>query len=114
MWERISTGSRNAGCQRKAWDGHLAARRERPIPVNGAYIPDTGTTLVTGFGVQWAKIGGSFMPLSPGVRIGPYEILVALGAGGMGEVYNARDAKLDREVTMVGGNVPLEIPEQQK
>jgi len=32
----------------------------------------------------------------------------------MGEVYNARDAKLDREVTMVGGNVPLEIPEQQK
>src|SRR5262245_36305553 len=36
--------------------------------------------------------------LSSGARLGPYEIVAALGAGGMGEVYRAKDAKLDREV----------------
>ena len=40
------------------------------------------------------------MPLSPGDRLGPYQILAPLGAGGMGEVYRARDAKLDRDVAI--------------
>jgi serine/threonine protein kinase len=40
------------------------------------------------------------MPLSPGARLGPYEILDALGAGGMGEVYRARDARLERTVAI--------------
>jgi Tol biopolymer transport system component len=40
------------------------------------------------------------MPLSPGTRIGHYEIVAALGAGGMGEVYRARDAKLQRDVAI--------------
>ena len=40
------------------------------------------------------------MPLAPGSRLGPYEIVGALGAGGMGEVYRARDPRLGREVAI--------------
>ncbi len=40
------------------------------------------------------------MQLSSGTRLGPYEILGPLGAGGMGEVYRAKDTKLDREVAV--------------
>jgi eukaryotic-like serine/threonine-protein kinase len=40
------------------------------------------------------------MPLSAGDKLGPYEILAPIGAGGMGEVYRARDTKLEREVAI--------------
>src|ERR671911_3148848 len=40
------------------------------------------------------------MPLSPGSRLGPYEITSAIGAGGMGEVYRARDTRLNRDVAV--------------
>ena len=40
------------------------------------------------------------MPLAAGDKLGPYEILTPLGAGGMGEVYRARDSKLEREVAV--------------
>ena len=40
------------------------------------------------------------MTLAPGTRLGPYEIVGSLGAGGMGEVYRARDPKLNRDVAI--------------
>src|SRR5262245_54166247 len=40
------------------------------------------------------------MPLQPGSRLGPYEIVSPAGAGGMGEVYRARDTRLDRIVAI--------------
>jgi serine/threonine protein kinase len=40
------------------------------------------------------------MPLSVGDRLGSYEVLAPIGAGGMGEVYRAKDTKLDRDVAI--------------
>src|ERR1700687_4434248 len=40
------------------------------------------------------------MPLAAGTRLGPYEIVAPIGAGGMGEVYRARDPRLGREVAV--------------
>src|SRR6202167_2063254 len=40
------------------------------------------------------------LPLSAGIKLGPYEILAPIGAGGMGEVYRARDTKLKRDVAL--------------
>src|SRR6478736_3611044 len=40
------------------------------------------------------------MSLQPGARIGPYEVVAAIGAGGMGEVYRARDTRLHRDAAI--------------
>src|SRR5881397_1452809 len=40
------------------------------------------------------------MPLAAGTRLGPYEIVAPLGAGGMAEVYRARDTRLGREIAV--------------
>lgn len=45
-------------------------------------------------------LNGTAMSLAPGAHLGPYEIVTAIGAGGMGEVYQARDTRLDRAVAI--------------
>src|SRR5688572_11998785 len=40
------------------------------------------------------------MSLAPGLRLGPYEVIAAIGAGGMGEVYRATDSRLKRDVAI--------------
>src|ERR1700720_4052155 len=44
------------------------------------------------------------MPLSPGDKLGPYEIVAPIGAGGMGEVYRAHDSRLNRDVAIKVSN----------
>src|SRR3970040_1904278 len=47
-----------------------------------------------------SPVAQAAMTLSPGTRLGPYEIASPLGAGGMGEVFRARDTKLNRDVAI--------------
>ena len=54
------------------------------------------------------------MALSTGTRLGPYEILAAIGAGGMGEVYRARDTRLHRTVAIKVLASPLSASEDLK
>src|SRR6476659_119966 len=47
-----------------------------------------------------ALVQSLVMTLSAGTRLGPYEIVARIGAGGMGEVYRARDTRLNRDVAI--------------
>src|SRR5271163_1171289 len=54
------------------------------------------------------------MPLTNGTKLGPYEIVSPIGAGGMGEVYRARDTRLDRTVAIKVLNSKLDISAELK
>jgi cytochrome c553 len=68
--------------------GELRCTKAQKIPE--ATVPDLFAGIVQSLS----------MPLAPGRRLGPYEILAPLGAGGMGEVYRARDTRLNRDVAI--------------
>jgi hypothetical protein len=50
------------------------------------------------------------MAIAPGTRLGPYEILFAIGAGGIGEVYKARDPRLQRLIAIKPRSIPWSWP----
>ncbi len=54
------------------------------------------------------------MPVSAGDRLGPYEILAPIGAGGMGEVWKARDTRLDRTVAVKFSNTQFSARSEQE
>jgi eukaryotic-like serine/threonine-protein kinase len=54
------------------------------------------------------------MPLAEGDKLGPYEIVAPLGAGGMGEVYRAQDSKLNRDVAIKVLPAPLSSDAQYR
>ena len=73
-----------------------SARTEKPAAY--ASVGDVERTFEwLGQGREWGPLRVS---LSPGTRLGPYEVAGAIGAGGMGEVYRARDSRLDRDVAI--------------
>ena len=60
--------------------------------------------------------GGRQVSLTAGSRLGPYEVVAPLGAGGMGEVYRGRDTRLDRSVAikvLPGSTTKNRTPKQQ-
>src|SRR5207249_3984111 len=76
---------------RKSWAIGLAARSPSRFPVTVTSHPTT---------MSATSSSGPPMALAAGARFGPYEIVALIGAGGMGEVYKARDTRLDRSVAI--------------
>ena len=72
-------------------------------PLGAAFVSATSDASFL-FPIDWqhldARQRGQVMALTPGARLGPYEIVSPAGAGGMGEVYRARDTRLDRTVAL--------------
>jgi serine/threonine protein kinase len=63
-------------------------------------IPSAAASATVSDAFRWDYNDAQRMGLTSGTKLGPYEIVSPLGAGGMGEVYRARDARLERDVAI--------------
>jgi serine/threonine protein kinase len=81
---------------------HGARRSTVPVALRPARVPAARRSqLVRGTQGQGTDEGEvKIVSLTLGTKLGPYEILAPLGAGGMGEVFRARDTRLDRDVAI--------------
>ncbi len=79
------------------------------VQLAGRRFPAKGGEAVVGTGARHAIIN-SLMPLAAGDRLGPYQIVSLVGAGGMGEVYRARDTRLDRLVAVKTLSAGIDTP----
>src|SRR5204862_4710300 len=93
---RLGCGGARAPAAAQAHTAGAAGRCRQVDPLGPG---DTGS-LAERVG-RWRILSTSMeQALAPGTRLGPYEIVAPIGAGGMGVVYRARDPRLEREVAI--------------